>query len=171
VGVAGVEAEADAGEAADAVPQPGEGVEAAGHRVVAAGGVLDEDRQRRLHPLEGLDPVLDADLGAVALRHVTAVHDQALRADGGRGRRVVEQDLAGRDADLVVGAGDVDDVRRVDVEVQVAGAVPQRLGTTAFFQLCGSPRNVCTRSASRARPCSSGSDWSTWAPIRSTVPP
>jgi hypothetical protein len=100
--VAGVEAEADAGEAADAVPQPGEGVEAAGHRVVAAGGVLDEDRQRRLHPLEGLDPVLDADLGAVALRHVTAVHDQALRADGGRGRRVVEQDLARRDADLVV---------------------------------------------------------------------
>ena len=42
VGVAGVEAEADA-EVADVVPQPGDGVEVAGHGVVAAGGVLQVD--------------------------------------------------------------------------------------------------------------------------------
>ena len=45
VGVAGVEAEADA-EVADRVPQPGERVEPPGARVVAARGVLDQDRQR-----------------------------------------------------------------------------------------------------------------------------
>ena len=45
-GVAGVEAEADA-LVADVVPQPGDGVEVAGHRVVAAGGVLQVDRHRR----------------------------------------------------------------------------------------------------------------------------
>ena len=42
VGVAGVEAEADAG-VADVVPQPGDRVEVAGHGVVAAGGVLEVD--------------------------------------------------------------------------------------------------------------------------------
>ena len=151
VRVAGVEAEADAVEAADAVPQPGQRVEAARHRVLAAGGVLDEHRQRRRHPLERLHPVLDADLGSVALGDVTAVDDQPLRADGRRRGRVVEQDLARRDADLVVRRGDVDDVRRVDVEVEPARRrSASASGTTAFFQLCGSPKKHCTRSAPRA---------------------
>src|SRR5206468_4054841 len=44
-GVARVQAEPRV-ELADRVPQPGEHVELAGHRVVAARGVLDQDRQR-----------------------------------------------------------------------------------------------------------------------------
>src|SRR4030095_1170873 len=51
VGVAGVEAEPDPG-VADPVPQPGQGVEAAGHGVVPAGGVLEQDRDLGL----GLGP-------------------------------------------------------------------------------------------------------------------
>ena len=62
--VAGVEHEAGA-ELADRVPQPGDRLELAGHRVAAAGGVLDEQRQREAAVLrlvgEGLAPVVDAD--------------------------------------------------------------------------------------------------------------
>ena len=46
VGVAGVQAEADL-VVAERVPEPGQRVEPAGAGVVAAGGVLDQDRQRR----------------------------------------------------------------------------------------------------------------------------
>ena len=72
VRVTGVEAEADA-ELADRVPQPGQPVEAAGHGVVAAGGVLDEHWQREPAAVlgragEGLAPVVDADRRVVASR-------------------------------------------------------------------------------------------------------
>ena len=68
-------------ELADRLPEPGDGVEVAGHRVAAAGGVLDEQRQRRSRRPrlvgEGLAPVVDADGGVVLGQHVAAVHDQA----------------------------------------------------------------------------------------------
>ena len=47
VGVAGVEAEAEVDPVvgvADRLPEPRQGVEAPGDRVVAAGGVLEQDR-------------------------------------------------------------------------------------------------------------------------------
>ncbi len=69
------------------------------------------------HPLEGLDPVLDAGRHVVALLHVPAVHHQSLGADRRRGLGVLQQDLARRDADLVVRRRHVDDVRRVHVDV------------------------------------------------------
>ena len=59
VGVAGVEAEAelDVGlRRGHRLPQPGEGIEAARHGVVAAGGVLEVDRDLRLEHLEGARP-------------------------------------------------------------------------------------------------------------------
>jgi pyruvate/2-oxoglutarate dehydrogenase complex dihydrolipoamide acyltransferase (E2) component len=83
---------------------------------------------------------------------------------------VVEQDLARRDADLVVRAGDVDDVRRVHVEVGAPGRpLRQARGDDRLLQLCGSPQKNCTRSAPRDAPSASGSAWSTWAPILSPL--
>ncbi len=58
-GVARVEAEADAG-VADVVPQPADRVEVAGHGVVAAGGVLEEDRHLGLDRVDALAPALEA---------------------------------------------------------------------------------------------------------------
>jgi hypothetical protein len=63
--VAGVQAEPGA-ELADLVPQPGDDVEVAGDRVLAAGGVLDQDRDLEaallLLALEELAPVVQAGL-------------------------------------------------------------------------------------------------------------
>ena len=106
VRVAGVEAEAGT-ELADRVPEPGQPVEAPGHRVVAAGGVLDQDRQPEATLVGGagerLAPVVEADRGIVAGVHVPAVHDQPLRADLGCGRLgVLAEQLAAGDADAVV---------------------------------------------------------------------
>ena len=132
VRVAGVEAEARA-ELADRVPQPGERVEPPGAGVVAAGGVLDEDRQAEATVLrrvgEGLAPVVEADLQVGALVDVTTVDDQPLGPDRGRRLGVLQQQLAARDPDAVVGRGDVDPVRRVDVDVELGRA--QRVGVGA----------------------------------------
>jgi hypothetical protein len=120
VRVAGVQAEADEVHVAalgQHVPQPADPIQRPGHRVVATGGVLDQDRQRRGHALERLAPVVVADAGVVVLEDVAAVHDQALGPDRRRGRRLVGEDLAAGDADPVVGRGDVDEVGRVHVEV------------------------------------------------------
>ena len=66
VGVAGVEAEADAA-VADVVPEPGDGVEVAGHGVVAAGGVLQVDGHVGLELVQRLDPAHEA-LGLASRR-------------------------------------------------------------------------------------------------------
>ena len=126
VGVTGVEAEPDA-ELAHRVPQPGQPVEAPGHGVVAAGGVLDEQLDREPvtvlgRPGEGLAPVVDPDGRIVAGVDVSAVHDQGLRPDIGGRRRVLAEQLAAGDADAVVGRRDVEDVRRVDVDGEVGAA-------------------------------------------------
>ena len=86
-GVAGVQAEPDA-ELADRVPEPGQRVELAGHRVVAARGVLDEHRHREaalaLLALDELAPVVHPGRGVLARGDVPAVHHQPDRADLGR---------------------------------------------------------------------------------------
>ena len=71
VGVAGVQAEADL-VVADRVPEPGQRVEPPGAGVVAAGGVLDQDRHAEAAGVgrvrEGLAPVVEADGQVVARR-------------------------------------------------------------------------------------------------------
>ena len=70
VGVAGVEAEPDLLEplgGRDRVPHPGDPVEVAGHRVVAAGGVLDQQRQLEVGRLDRLAPVVEPLRGVVGL--------------------------------------------------------------------------------------------------------
>jgi hypothetical protein len=127
VGVAGVEAEPDArhrrrlAAVAEDLPEPRDAVEPPGHRVAAARGVLHEERQGWLEPLERLGPVVEAGLRVVAGQHVTAVDHETLGADLGGERGVLREQLAARDADAVVRGGHVDDVRRVDVEVDARG--------------------------------------------------
>ena len=137
-GVAGVEHEAGA-ELADRVPQPGDRVEVAGHGVAAAGGVLDEQRQREAAVLrlvgEGLAPVVDADGGVVLGQHVAAVHDHPEGADR-RGRlRVLGEQLAAGDADPVVGRRHVEHVRRVDDDHDVARRAARRRPGRGFGAL------------------------------------
>ena len=120
VGVAGVEAEADVLRAlggGDGLPDTGDPVEVARHRVVAAGRVLDQERDLDVGRLDRLAPVVEALGRVVVLVDVTAVDDQPLRADLGRGVHVLLEELAARDADPVVRRGHVDDVGRVDIEI------------------------------------------------------
>jgi hypothetical protein len=146
VRVAGVQAEPDA-VTADRVPEPGQCVQPAGARVVAASGVLDQDRDGEAARLGGvgerLAPVVEADGQVVAGVDVTAVHDQPLGADRGGGLRVAHQQFPARDADSVVERGDVDDVRGVDVDVHLGGAktfgVLPRPGA---FTPCGSEEEL-----------------------------
>ena len=134
VGVAGVEAEADGVAAlgpADRLPEPLDRLEPAGHRVVTAGGVLDEQRHRHLEAVDALAPVVEADVGVLVLAEVAAVHDDALGADLGRRGEVLLEQLAAGDADPVVRRRDVDRVGRVHVEVDagIGRRLPQRRGT------------------------------------------
>ena len=128
---------------------PRDPLEVAGHRVVAAGGVLDEQRQLEVGRLDRLAPVVEALRGVVGLVDVAAVHDQALGADRGRGVHVLLQQLAARDPDPVVGGGHVDDVRRMDVEVHAGslGGGAQRLGPAG---VSGTP-GPCSPAGRRGR--------------------
>ena len=140
VGVAGVEAEPDLVGAlgrGDGVEDPVDALEVAGHRVVAAGGVLDEQRQLDVGGLHRLAPVVEADGRVVVLVDVAAVDDQSLGADRGRRVDVLLEELARGDPDPVVGRGDVDDVGRVDVEVDArrGRVVPQSVGASGVADL------------------------------------
>src|SRR5574340_373087 len=77
-GVAGVQAETHTG-VADEVPQLRDGVEAAGHRMVAAGGVFQIDRDGRLQPVQRLAPAAEPSLHVVGT-DVPAVHDHDARS-------------------------------------------------------------------------------------------
>jgi hypothetical protein len=127
--MAGVETESRP-ELANRIPEPSEPVKTAGHRVVAARGVLDQDRQRKpafvARPSKGLAPIVVADLRVVGCVEVTAVHDQPLRCDLHGRFGVLGQQLAARDADAVVQRGHVEHIGRMDVDRQAAG-----------FQRCG----------------------------------
>ena len=124
-GVAGVQAEPDA-ELADRVPEPGQRVEVAGHRVVPAGGVLDEHRHREaalvLLALDELAPVVHP--GAESSPAVTwppcTTSPSAPTSAAAVG--VLHHQLAARDPDPVVGRGHVDHVRRVHLRP----AMPRR---------------------------------------------
>ena len=119
-GVAGVEAEADA-RVADVIPQPTDGVEVAGHRVVAAGGVLQVDRNLGLQLVERLAPALETFVEVGVFGDVAAVHDDRGGADLGRRVAGVLQDLARRDPHPVVRRCDVDQIGRVHVDRQGRG--------------------------------------------------
>ena len=121
----------------DRVPHPGDPVEVAGHRVVAAGGVLDQQRDLDVGGLDGLAPVVEALGRVVVLVDVAAVDDQALGADLGGGVHVLLEQLAARDPDAVVGGGDVDDVGRVHVEVDAGrlGVRAQAVGAAGVADL------------------------------------
>src|SRR6202051_4523883 len=73
-GVAGIEAEADS-LVADDIPEPGDGVEMAGHRVISAGGVIEVHRDLRLQLVECLTPTLETLVEVGVFGDVTAVHD------------------------------------------------------------------------------------------------
>jgi hypothetical protein len=71
-------------------------------------------------------PPASSDRGIVLGGDVSAVHDEPLGADTGGRVGVLLHDLAAGDSDLVVGAGDVDQIRRMHVDREVGGA--QRIG-------------------------------------------
>src|SRR5690606_29982529 len=115
VGMAGVQAEARP-VLANGIPEAGQRVEPARAGVVAAGGVLDQDRQRISATLrrvaECLAPVLEARLEIPAAVDVPTVDDQTLCSQlGGRGR-VLHEQLSARDAAAVVGGRNVEAIRR-----------------------------------------------------------
>ena len=141
--------------AGDRLPEPGHRVQAAGHRAVAARGVLDQHRHRALDPLDRLAPVV-VPLARVGARvDVAAVHDHAPRADGGGGLQLLAEQLAAGDPDPVVGGRHVDAVRSVDEDVDAAprrtrrAARPGSPGKVGAFQPCGSPRKNWATSASQ----------------------
>src|SRR5581483_5340396 len=125
VGVAGVQAEPHA-VTADRVPQPGQRVQSPGARVVAARGVLDEYRRGQAAGLLGigerLPPVFDPDGEIVIAADVSTVDDQPFGADRLRRLGVCEQQLAARYPDPVVRRGDVDQVWRVNIDVNLCTA-------------------------------------------------
>ena len=107
-----------ADEVPDGVPEALHRGQAAGHRVVAARGVLDQQGYRPLYPLDRLAPVGVALAFVDPAGDVPAVHDQALGADRGRGGELLAEQLAAGNPDPVVRAGHVDAVRRVDEHLQ-----------------------------------------------------
>jgi hypothetical protein len=127
MGVAGVEAEADA-EVADAVPEAGDGVEVASHGVVAAGGVLEVDGHLGLDGLEAPAPAGHPVGHAVVLGDVAPVDHHGPGPDLRGGIAGLLEDLARRDADLVVRRRQVDQVGRVDVDGEVGGSQLGRVG-------------------------------------------
>src|ERR1700721_2877223 len=116
-GVAGVEAEADAG-VADVIPQPTDDVEVAGNSVVAAGGVLQIDRNIGLQLVERLAPAPETFVEVGVFGDVPTVHDDRGGADLGRRVAGVLQDLARRNPHPVVCRRDVDEIRRGHVDRQ-----------------------------------------------------
>ena len=143
VRVAGVEAEADhVGTlgGGDRVPHALDPLEVAGHRVVAAGGVLDEERELEVGGLDGLAPVVEALSIArvvVALSTWPPCTIRPLAPIAAAASTCCWSSLRDRDADPVVGRGDVDDVGRVDVEVDARrlGVGPEPVGPAGVADL------------------------------------
>src|SRR5699024_3000774 len=104
VGVAGVQTEAHgitALGAAHRLPQASQLRHATCHRMLPAGGVLDEDRRACLELIHGLAPVVEADLFVLVGAHVPAVHHHSGRTDLGGQVHVLLQQFAARDPDPV----------------------------------------------------------------------
>ena len=77
--------------------------------------------------------------------HVPAVHDEPLRADRRGGRQLLGEQLAAGDPDPVVGARDVDQVRRVDVDSTPAAAMRRRQCARVPAGECGRPSSPAGR--------------------------
>src|SRR6188508_1615527 len=60
----------------DCIPESSNALQAAGHRIVTASGVLDEQRHAHLKTVDALTPVVEADGGIVVLEDMAAVHNQ-----------------------------------------------------------------------------------------------
>ena len=142
VRVAGVQAEPDVAQVVGAVeggPQVADGFEVSHHRFLAARGVLDQDRHLQVEAVDALAPVVVALLLVLVGGDVPAVDDHPARPDpGGRVDGLLQQ-FPRRDADAIVGGGDVYDVRGVHVEPDpgVGGLRPQGGGPVAGD--CGFP--------------------------------
>jgi len=117
VGVAGVQAEPDVLRAADHVPEPGDVVKRARHGPVAAGRVLDQQRDRPRDLIDRLGPVEQPVLRVVLGRDMAAVHDKTLGADR-RGRlELLFDDGPAGVPDPVVGARQIHRIGRMNVDV------------------------------------------------------
>jgi hypothetical protein len=127
-GVAGVQAKANPF-VADLVPEPSDGVEVAGHGMIAARGVLQVDGNFGLQLVERLAPALEALVEVAVLGDVAAMHNHRRRADVGRRVAGVLQDLARRDPHPVVRRRNVDQIGRVHVDRQRRGF--ERCGVVA----------------------------------------
>ena len=154
VRVAGVEAEAEVDPGlgvADRLPEPRDRVEAPGDGVLAAGGVLEQHRTVGLEHLQRAQPAPRA-LGRVVLG-VAAVDDHRRGADLGRRVAGLLEDLARAVADVRLRRADVDQVRRVHVEIDRGwpGSRRPRGGEAAFATSPGR-RGRSARSRRRGRP-------------------
>ena len=97
VRMTGVEAEAHHVETlglGDGLPHAGDPLEVARHRVGAARGVLDQQRDLDVGRLDRLAPVVEPYGGVVVVLDVAAVHDQPLGADRRGGVHVLLDQLA-----------------------------------------------------------------------------
>lgn len=137
-GVAGVQAKPDSG-VADDVPEPGDGVEAARHRVIAAGGVFQVDGNLGFQPVQRLAPALEALVDVVVVGDVPTVHDHRRCANVGRRSTGLLQDLARRDPHAIVRRRKVDQVGRMHVDGQgrgfQRGGVVPRLGSLPALRI------------------------------------
>src|SRR5437762_6533487 len=129
-GVAGVEAEPDPDgglRRAHRPPETREGVAAARHRMLAAGRVLDVERDLALEHLKRSRPAADARLDPVL--RVARVDDDGGGLDlPGRLAGLLE-DLSRAVANVAPRRADVDQVGRVDVKRRGRGAQLGRVGT------------------------------------------
>src|SRR5215831_16390960 len=104
----------------DRVPKPGDRIQPTGHSAVAAGGVLDQHRQRAVDSFYGLTPAVVSLLKIDVGRYVTTMHDEALGTDRGSRVQLLLEQFAARNPDPVVRRRDVDDIGRVDVAVDIS---------------------------------------------------
>ena len=144
VGVTGVQAEADGVPtvgAAHRIPESGQLGHTPGHRLVPAGGVLDEDRHGGIKLVHRLAPVVEPDLLIVGGEHVPAVHHHADRADLGSGVDLLLHQLPAGNADPVVRGRHVQHVRRMHHERDpgLCRRVLERRRTTGIVELVPLP--------------------------------
>lgn len=119
--------------------QSRDGVEAARHRVIAAGGVFQVDGNLGFQPVQRLAPALEALVDVVVVGDVPTVHDHRRCANVGRRSTGLLQDLARRDPHAIVRRRKVDQVGRMHVDGQgrgfQRGGVVPRLGSLPALRI------------------------------------
>lgn len=142
--VAGVQTEThliEIGGGADGLPQTGNRIEMARHRMGSPGSVLDQDRAVQPQAVDSLEPVLETDLWVVLGRDVTTMDDHSAGAEISGHADVLLQQLAARDADPVVRRRQVDNEGRVYIDAHAGflSGSPQRLRPALVTELGGFP--------------------------------